>query len=178
MAECDLPKVETRVRFSVPAPVFFVMKKKEGVVGQKGILQPEYYGIRQPKYYIVEEMIPMIDQPDRSTCEKIFGDNCKNWPRGYIDHIQEVMNIAVFQYREMHRRRPNPFSLSDLLRVVFFSNLSKLCRVGYNIVLTPEQETGPLATLANICDTMSVHIWFDYPMEKDDPWFGAKRNRN
>lgn len=67
----------------------------------------------------------------------------------------------------------------------------------YGIVLTPEQQNamlyvegefndysnrerkmGPLAAFCHLCDVTSARIWFDHPMEKDDPWFGAKRVRD
>ncbi len=104
----------------------------------KGIMQPQYYGVRQAKYYTVEEMFEMIDDPNRSSCKKILEENRKlfqtvqgsthnhqNWPGGYIDHVQEIMNITVFQYQAMHRRRPLPFSLSDLLLVVYLHDVEK-----------------------------------------------------
>ena len=67
----------------------------------------------------------------------------------------------------------------------------------YGIVLTPEQQNamlyvegefgdysnrerkmGPLAAFCHLCDVTSARIWFNHPMEKDDPWFGAKRVRD
>jgi hypothetical protein len=67
----------------------------------------------------------------------------------------------------------------------------------YGIILTPEQQNamlyvegefgdysnrerkmGPLAAFCHLCDVTSARIWFNHPMEKDDPWLGAKRVRD
>ena len=67
----------------------------------------------------------------------------------------------------------------------------------YGIVLTPEQQNAmlyvegefddysnrerkmrSLAAFCHLCDVTSARIWFDHPMEKDDPWYGAKRIRD
>lgn len=90
------------------------------------------------KYYTVEEMLAMIDEPNRSACLKILEDNRKifqivqgstnnhqNWPGGYFDHVQEIMNIAVILYDKLSSVRPLPFSLSDLLLVVYFHDIEK-----------------------------------------------------
>ena len=74
----------------------------------------------------------MIEEPNRSACLRILADNRKlfqtvqgstnnhqNWPGGYFDHVQEIMNIAVVRYGQMNSIRSLPFSLSDLLLVVY-----------------------------------------------------------
>lgn len=43
----------------------------------------------------------------------------------YLDHITEVMNIALVLFRELDARRPLPFSISDILLVVFLHDLEK-----------------------------------------------------
>ena len=67
----------------------------------------------------------------------------------------------------------------------------------YGIVFTPEQENGmkyaegelndysnrhrvmgPLACAAHMCDVCSARLWFNHPMENNDPWPGAKRIRD
>ncbi len=67
----------------------------------------------------------------------------------------------------------------------------------YRISLTPEQANalryvegefndysnkrrvmGPLAALCHLADVTSARIWFDYPMQKGDPWLGAGRFRD
>ena len=59
-------------------------------------------------YRTIEELLDLIDEPNGSICKKILFDNRKlfqtvqgstnnhqNWPGGYFDHVQEIMNIAV-----------------------------------------------------------------------------------
>ena len=67
----------------------------------------------------------------------------------------------------------------------------------YDVVLTPKQENGltyaegelddytnrrrvmePLAAVAHACDVIRARVWFDHPMQEDDPWRGAKRIRD
>lgn len=141
-------------------------------------------GDMKPRYYAVDELLEMIDEPNRSGCDKLFWDNRalfqtvqgstnnhQNWPGGYQDHVQEIMNIAVIQYDLLTELRPLPFSLSDLLLVVYLHDVEKpwkyelgadgelhhranmqtkadhqLFRMvklaEYGIILTPEQENG------------------------------------
>lgn len=92
----------------------------------------------KPPYYTVNEMIEMIDEPHRSGCARILADNRKlfqtvqgstnnhqNWLGGYLDHVQEIMNIAVVLHRLLSTLRPLPFSLSDLLLVVYLHDIEK-----------------------------------------------------
>lgn len=138
----------------------------------------------KPRYYLVPEMILMIDEPNRSACMRILEDNRalfqtvqgstnnhQNWQGGYFDHVQEIMNIAVLLYKQLSSARPLPFTLSDLLMVVYLHDLEKpwkyelradgqlhhkpgmerkedhqAFRVSklaeYGVVLTPEHENG------------------------------------
>ncbi len=138
----------------------------------------------RPKYYTIEKMIGMINKPNRLACAQILLDNRKlfqvvqgstnnhqNWSGGYFDHVQEIMNIAIVLYRQLDTLRHLPFSLSDLLLVVFLHDIEKpwkyeLLEDGqlhhksdmqtkedhqrfrtaklaeYGIVFTPEQENG------------------------------------
>jgi hypothetical protein len=90
------------------------------------------------KYFTVEQMIEMIDEPQRGICQKIFSDNRKlfqavqgasnnhqAWPGGYQDHVQEAMNLAIVFYEKLNSLRPLPFSLSDALLVIFLHDLEK-----------------------------------------------------
>lgn len=36
----------------------------------------------------------------------------------------------------------------------------------------------PLATLCHMADSASARLWFDHPLEEQDPWGGANRFRN
>ena len=135
-------------------------------------------------YRTIEELLDFIDEPNGSICKKILSDNRKlfqtvqgstsnhqNWPGGYFDHVQEIMNIAVLLYYQLDAVRPLPFSLSDLLLVVYFHDIEKPWKYElredgqlyhipsmktkedhqrfrmaklkeYGIVFTPEQENG------------------------------------
>jgi len=90
------------------------------------------------RYQTVDELLSLIDEPNGSICKKILSDNRKlfqtvqgstnnhqNWPGGYFDHVQEIMNIAVLLYGQLDCVRPLPFSLSDLLLVVYFHDIEK-----------------------------------------------------
>lgn len=135
-------------------------------------------------YYTIGELLDLIDEPNRSACKKILSDNRKlfqivqgstnnhqNWPGGYFDHIQEIMNIAFVLYDQLDTLRPLSFSLSDLLLVVYLHDIEKPWKYElgedgqlnhkstmqtkedhqrfrmaklkeYGIVFTPEQENG------------------------------------
>ena len=90
------------------------------------------------RYQTVEAMIERIDEPNRSALAKIMVDhgalfrtvpgsthNHQAWPGGYLDHVREIMNIAIVQYECLVAIRPLPFSLSDLLLVVFLHDIEK-----------------------------------------------------
>lgn len=94
--------------------------------------------MEQPSYHTIEKMLNMIDEPNRTACMRIFADNRKlfqtvqgstnnhqNWLGGYFDHVQEVMNIAVVLYERFGLLRPLPFSLSDLLLVLYLHDIEK-----------------------------------------------------
>lgn len=184
-------------------------------------------------------MLRKVDEPNRSACLKIMADhrklfqtvqgstnNHQAWLGGYFDHVQEIMNIAVRQFKLLNRLRPLHFSLSDLLLVVFLHDIEKpwkyeLHKDGelhhiasmktkedhqrfrmqklteYGIQLSPDQENGityaegevnnysarerrmsPLAAVAHMCDVCSARVWFDHPMNENDPWPGARRVRD
>ncbi|MDO8495127.1 MAG: hypothetical protein Q7S32_01180 [bacterium] len=191
------------------------------------------------KYYTVDELVEMINEPNRSACQKILGNfrnlfqntvgsvhNHQSWPGGYWDHVQEIMNLAFVNFVTLNNLRPMPFSLSDALLVTFLHDIEKPWKYEQgpdgrlrhrekfqskqdahvyrekfmrlsSIVLTPEQANalqyvegefddysnrkrvmGPLAAFCHVCDVTSARIFFDYPLEKNDPWAGAKRFRD
>lgn len=91
-----------------------------------------------PRYLAMEELIACIDEPNRSSCQRILADNQEifstvqgstnnhqAWPGGYYDHVHEIMNIAFGLYAHLSTLRPLPFSLSDLLLVVFLHDIEK-----------------------------------------------------
>jgi hypothetical protein len=79
-----------------------------------------------------------MDQPYRSTFQQFVAEyddlfrsargsshNHQAWAGGYVDHVREVMNIAVVLYDTFRQFRPLPFSLSDVLVVLFVHDLEK-----------------------------------------------------
>lgn len=89
-------------------------------------------------YASVEELVGRIEGPNGAACARILAEhrelfatvqgstnNHQAWPGGYLDHVAEVMNIAVVLYEQLSARRPLPFSLSDVLLVVFLHDLEK-----------------------------------------------------
>lgn len=90
------------------------------------------------KYHSLESMLELIEEPNRSACIRIFQDNKKlfktaqgsmlnhhAWLGGYYDHVQEVMNIAIVLYTPLNALRPLPFSLSDVLLVLYLHDIEK-----------------------------------------------------
>ena len=134
-------------------------------------------------YLTIEELVAKIDGANGQACARILADhrklfetvqgsthNHQAWPGGYLDHVLEIMNIAVLLYGKMSEVRPLPFSLSDLLLVVFLHDVEKPWKyelrdgrlehkasmaskdehqkfrmqklTEYGVTLTPEQENG------------------------------------
>jgi hypothetical protein len=134
-------------------------------------------------YRTVDELVALIDEPNGSACARILSENRtlfatvqgsthnhQAWPGGYLDHVCEVMNIAHVLYGQLSALRPLPFSLSDLLLVVYLHDVEKPWKyelvdgqlqhkaemqgkaahqafrmatlAKYGVVLTPEHENG------------------------------------
>ena len=92
----------------------------------------------QPTYHGLDELISLIDEPNRSGCQRLLNDNrtlfqqvpgAKSnhqiWPGGYYDHVRETMNVAKVLYATFNNLRPLPFELSDALLVMFLHDLEK-----------------------------------------------------
>lgn len=90
------------------------------------------------KYLSLNDLIEMIDQPNRNICKKLLKDNKKlftnargsrhkhqAWPGGYLDHITETMNIAILIFNPLNKFRKLPFTLSDALLILFLHDLEK-----------------------------------------------------
>lgn len=86
----------------------------------------------------IEELIALIDEPNRSACmrlykgnEQIFKkapaavNNHQAWDGGFLEHIREIMNLAIRLYPAMKAFHPLPFTLSDTLLVLFLHDLEK-----------------------------------------------------
>ena len=92
----------------------------------------------KPKYHTLNELIDMIEEPNKSICYKIFDENKElfsvargsshnhqAWEGGYLDHLTEIMNIATIIYPQLNNLRPLPFSLSDSLLILYLHDLEK-----------------------------------------------------
>lgn len=86
----------------------------------------------------IDDMLPGIDRPNYEPAIKLLLDLRQYFPKamgstkshhawegGYIDHVQEVMNLAHILYRELNSQRKLPFSLSSALLVLFLHDCEK-----------------------------------------------------
>jgi hypothetical protein len=84
------------------------------------------------------QLINLMDEPNRSSCLKIFNDNIKRfiqspgsltkhqaWKGGYIDHLEEAMNFGIELFTQMNKKRKLDFCISDVLLVLFLHDLEK-----------------------------------------------------
>ncbi|MEN9327703.1 MAG: hypothetical protein RI947_511 [Candidatus Parcubacteria bacterium] len=89
-------------------------------------------------YLSIEELLTFVDPANRAACVRILNENRDQfesvpgssgkhqaWSGGYLDHITEVMNIAVMQYVLYQSLRPLPFNLGDALLVLFLHDIEK-----------------------------------------------------
>lgn len=89
-------------------------------------------------YLTFEQLLPRVDEPYRSAFWRLLDEhddlfrsargsshNHQAWPGGYADHVREVMNVAVALHDALGWLRPLPFSLSDVLVVLFVHDLEK-----------------------------------------------------
>lgn len=90
------------------------------------------------QYHSIDGLIAKLDEPNRTACARILSDhrqlfatvqgsthNHQAWRGGYLDHVTDAMNVAVLLHEEMSALRPLPFSLADLLLVVYLHDLEK-----------------------------------------------------
>jgi len=89
-------------------------------------------------YRSLEELLDLIEPTLREGCRALLAKhageiaaapgsshNHQAWPGGYLDHVQEAMNVAVVLYEALAAQRPLEHSLSDALVVVFLHDLEK-----------------------------------------------------
>jgi len=91
-------------------------------------------------YLTIQDLLDLIDEPACSACKKILEDNYElfhvvqgashnhqAWRGGYIDHVTEVMNLAVELFPVLYILRPPSisFSLSDALLVLWLHDVEK-----------------------------------------------------
>ena len=94
----------------------------------------------KPTYCSLASLVALyiIKEPNRSACFQILEDNIilfgqtagssnnhQAWRGGYVDHVEEVMNFAVYLYEKMNFFHPLPFKLEDALLVLFLHDLEK-----------------------------------------------------
>jgi hypothetical protein len=99
----------------------------------------------KPPYYVIDELIDMMDEPNRTVCRRILDENTElfrmapgsthnhqAWRGGYWDHVVEVMNLWVVLYRAFEatgritQLEPEErFSLADGLPVLFLHDIEK-----------------------------------------------------
>ncbi|MDP1694461.1 MAG: hypothetical protein Q8L34_02885 [Candidatus Woesearchaeota archaeon] len=190
----------------------------------------------QAPYKSLTEIIELIDEPNRTACVRLVEDNKElftkargsktkhqAWTGGYLDHVVEASNIAIVFYPTLNALRPLPFTLSDVLLVLFLHDLEKPWKHdvqtgrwrdttsldtkskihefveqkirSYGFQLTDEHRNGlkyvegenqdyhpeirvqgPLAAFAHLGDLASARIFFDHPLQENDPWQGSKRS--
>ncbi|MBA2540549.1 MAG: hypothetical protein H0V17_12985, partial [Deltaproteobacteria bacterium] len=94
------------------------------------------------RYHSIAELIAKLDEPNRTACARILdehrtlfetvkgGNNHHVWRGGYLDHVTDAMNLAVVLHEELGALRSLPFSLSDLLLVIYLHDLEKPWRFG------------------------------------------------
>ncbi len=94
-------------------------------------------------YLPIEQLIDLIDEPNRTVCIDILTDNRalfeqargstynhQTWNGGYIDHVTDGMNYLRHLYAfDKGFGRPLPFSMSDALLVFFLHDLEKPWRI-------------------------------------------------
>ncbi len=102
-------------------------------------------------YKTFDEIIELIDEPNRERCRKLYSDNKElfdtaagsshnhqAWRGGYRGHIQDICNIAVELYHTFATKRPLPFSLPDAVLVLFLHDLEKPWKYGQSDIVIPK----------------------------------------
>ncbi len=93
----------------------------------------------KPPYLTIETLLGMIEGQSGVACRRIMDvnrqlfrlvqgstNNHQNWPGGYQDHVQEVLNLAKVLYEALSvLGRSLDFSLSDALLVMFLHDIEK-----------------------------------------------------
>lgn len=90
------------------------------------------------KYKTIEELIDMIDRPIKTKIYDVYHkykaefitaqgsqNNHQAWVGGLLDHIVDAMNIGRLLYQGMSIKRPLPFTVSDVLVVIFLHDIEK-----------------------------------------------------
>lgn len=88
--------------------------------------------------YAPFDALELVDAPEREACWRIFKDNeelvreamgsshnHQAWPGGYVDHVNEVMLIALRLYDTLNAIRTLPFTKHDALLVLYLHDIEK-----------------------------------------------------
>lgn len=106
----------------------------------------------QHPYKTIIELINNIDEHNRASCLKLYKDNeelfnttagssynHQAWPGGYKDHIEEIMNIAIVLYDTFNCIRALPFTLADVMIVLYVHDLEKLWKDDMNAIVEQQR---------------------------------------
>ncbi len=90
------------------------------------------------RYLLLDDLVLLIHEPQQTPVRQLVADHRQlfetvqgsankhqAWPGGYVDHVCEVMNLAVQLDTVMRQLRPLPYSLSDALLVLFLHDSEK-----------------------------------------------------
>lgn len=110
-----------------------------------------------PVQYSLDQTIELIDKSQRDIVRQILIDNLdlflqslgsshshQSWLGGYLDHVTEIMNLAIEDYKMLNSLRPLSFTLSEALVVLFLHDIEKPWRYHIN------EETGELETIVGM----------------------------
>lgn len=97
----------------------------------------------------IKEFFQLIDPCNRDACLKLLlelesepfrsapgsSHNHQAWSGGYLDHVFEVLQIAVTTYASLSSIRELPFTLSDALLVLFLHDIEKPYKYGLKLMI-------------------------------------------
>lgn len=90
-------------------------------------------------YLTLDELVALIEQPNQERIKRLYTENYErmqktkgaitgthqDWKGGYLDHMNEVGNIANLQYQLFNPLRELPFSLSDSILTLLLHDIEK-----------------------------------------------------
>jgi len=92
----------------------------------------------QPGYRGLEDVITMVETPNREGVRKLYTVNAQlfsqargstrkhqAWPGGYLDHVVDACNVGLVLYNGLAGCRPLPFSRSDVMLVMLLHDVEK-----------------------------------------------------
>jgi hypothetical protein len=126
------------------------------------------------KYKTMEELLQMIQPATTRTglydiYHKLYGlfvksqgsvHNHQAWEGGYIDHITDAMNIGRLLFTAMNDKRKLPFTIPDVLVVLFLHDLEKLFPDRIETVMKVNSDNRPAAkdlVRAQLFDELGIY---------------------